>query len=100
MENIVAALFPLIIVAGVAFIGAPLFNMFIKTFGNSSSGNKKVQDAKYDRRVDSIHITRDAEAERAHRLEQLRSLYHAGMMERDEYNERVAAVEADYRGRH
>ena len=30
-------------------------------------------------------------------LDQLKSIYEAGMMERDEYNERVAAIEADYR---
>ena len=43
---------------------------------------------------------RDAVSERKHRLDQLKSLYEAGMMERDEYNERVEAVEADYRVRY
>ena len=46
-----------------------------------------------------MHV-KDAAGERKHRLDQLKSLYEAGMMERDEYNERVEAVEADYRGRY
>ena len=33
-------------------------------------------------------------------LEKLKSLYEAGMMEKDEYLERVESVEADYRGRY
>ncbi len=49
----------------------------------------------FGRQVDAMHV-KDAGDERRHRLDQLASLYKAGMMERDEYEERVACVEADY----
>ena len=52
---------------------------------------------KYDREVDSIHITSDIETERRRRLDQLKSLYEAGMMESDEYYERRQGIEDDFR---
>lgn len=52
----------------------------------------------YSREVDSIHITTDAATERRRRLDQLKSLYDSGMMEKDEYLERCASVEDDFRG--
>ncbi|MBR5309496.1 MAG: hypothetical protein IKU42_00015 [Oscillospiraceae bacterium] len=65
---------------------------------NYNKSRTPVQDAKYDRNVHHMH-TKDAATERRHRLDQLKSLYEAGMMEKDEYYERVEAVETDYRGR-
>ena len=94
-------LLPLIVIGIVIyFVAMPLINMFKNTFGDSPSaqGHHR-QDARYTRTASSIHKTKTAEEERLHYLDQLKSLYEAGMMERDEYNERVAAVEADYRGR-
>ena len=52
---------------------------------------------RYDREVDSIHITSDIETERRRRLDQLKSLYEAGMMESDEYYERRQGIEDDFR---
>ena len=72
--------------------------MFSNTFGENSSA-PKTQDVKYNRQVHQMH-TKDAASERKHRLDQLKSLYEAGMMEKDEYLERVESVEADYRGRY
>ena len=72
--------------------------MFLSAFGGSSSAKKHTTDSRYNRQVHQMHI-KDADAERQHRLDQLKSLYEAGMMERDEYEERVAGVEADYMGR-
>ncbi len=51
----------------------------------------------YNREVDAIHLTTDASSERTRRLDQLKSLYESGMMERDEYLERCASVEEDFR---
>ncbi len=91
---------PIVIILIIVFIAAPLVNMFKNTFGGSSSSSaNQTKDAKYSRQVHQMHV-KDAAGERKHRLDQLKSLYEAGMMERDEYNERVEAVEADYRGRY
>ncbi|MBQ7875236.1 MAG: hypothetical protein IJ306_08800 [Oscillospiraceae bacterium] len=89
---------PVIIVLIISFVAVPLINMFKNTFGDSSSQKKNTHDAHYNRQVHQMHI-KDAGTERQHRLDQLKSLYEAGMMERDEYDERVAGVEADYMGR-
>ena len=100
MEDILIFL-PLFVVGLIVyFVAIPLINMFKNTFGDSSApkGHHR-QDTRYTRTASSIHKTKTAEEERIHYLDQLKSLYDAGMMERDEYNERVAAVEADYRGR-
>ena len=90
---------PVIIVLIFVFIAPPLINMFKNTFGDSETPKKQSQDAKYSRQVHQMHI-KDAAGERKHRLDQLKSLYEAGMMEKDEYLERVESVENDYRGRY
>ena len=69
------------------------------TAKNGNTAQKQSKDARYDRQVHQMH-TKDAASERKHRLDQLKSLYEAGMMEKDEYLERVESVEADYRGRY
>ena len=97
MEDIFIFL-PVIIVAVIGFAAMPLLKMFSNTFGESSD-HKPAADAKYNRQVHQMH-TKDAASERKHRLDQLKSLYQAGMMEKDEYLERVESVEADYRGRY
>ena len=90
---------PLVVVLIIGFAAAPLINMFKNTFGDSETPKSGSKDAKYSRQVHQMHI-KDAEGERKHRLDQLKSLYQAGMMEKDEYLERIEAVEADYRGRY
>ncbi len=95
MFNIMFVL-PIIVVI-IVFVAVPLINMFKNTFGESSPTSNQPKNANYDRQVHQMHA-KDAVSERKHRLDQLKSLYEAGMMERDEYNERVEAVEADYRG--
>lgn len=99
MAEVFGLFVPVIIIMVVAFIAAPLINMFKGAFGESSGTEKRQKDAKYSRQVHQMHV-KDAAGERRHRLDQLKSLYEAGMMERDEYNERVAAVEEDYAGRY
>ena len=90
--------FPIIIIVIIGFVAAPLIKMFTGTFGeNSSEPRAKTQS--YDRQVHQMHA-KDAASERKHRLDQLKSLYEAGMMEKDEYLERVESVEADYRGKY
>ena len=90
---------PVVIVAAIVLLAAPLMKMFANTFGDSSSPKTQQKDAKYNRQVHQMHA-KDAASERKHYLDQLKSLYEAGMMEREEYNERVAAIEAEYRGRY
>ena len=91
--------FPIIIIAIIGFFAVPLIKMFTGVFGESNTAQKQSKDARYDRQVHQMH-TKDAASERKHRLDQLKSLYEAGMMEKDEYLERVESVEADYRGRY
>lgn len=91
-------LLPIIVIVIIVYVAVPLFKTFIGSLGSDSSPKKHTQDARYSRQVHQMHI-KDAGTERQHRLDQLKSLYEAGMMERDEYDERVAAVEADYMGR-
>ena len=98
LDNIFLMVVPLIIFVVISSVAVPLINMFRNTFGSSETQNKNSQDAKYSRQVHQMHV-KDAEGERKHRLDQLKSLYEAGMMEKEEYLERVAGVEADYRGR-
>ncbi|MBQ7123847.1 MAG: hypothetical protein IJO01_04465 [Oscillospiraceae bacterium] len=90
---------PVIIIIIITFVAVPLINMFKNTFGDSEQQKKKPQDARYSRQVHQMHV-KDAAGERQHYLDQLKSLYEAGMMEKEEYNERVAAIEADYRGKY
>lgn len=91
--------FPIIIIAIIGFFAVPLIKMFTGVFGESNTAQKQSKDVRYDRQVHQMH-TKDASSERKHRLDQLKSLYEAGMMEKDEYLERVESVEADYRGRY
>ncbi|MBR2639151.1 MAG: hypothetical protein IKD39_01135 [Oscillospiraceae bacterium] len=91
---------PIIIIAVIGFFIIPLIKMFANTFGTDSAPSaNRPKDAKYNRQVHQMHA-KDAASERKHYLDQLKSLYEAGMMERDEYNERVEAIEADYRGKY
>lgn len=90
---------PIVIVVIIGFVAAPLMKMFANTFGDSEATKTTQKDAKYNRQVHQMHA-KDAVSERKHYLDQLKSLYEAGMMERDEYNERVAAIEAEYNGRY
>ena len=98
MDNL-AIFFPVIIIAVIGFVAVPLLKMFTNTFGESSPEQKNPKEEKYNRQVHQMHA-KDAAAERKHYLDQLKSLYEAGMMERDEYNERVAAIEAEYNGKY
>ncbi len=90
---------PAVIIAVIVFAVMPLIKMFTNTFGDSSPDQKQPKNEKYNRQVHQMHA-KDAASERKHYLDQLKSLYDAGMMERDEYNERVEAIEAEYRGRY
>ena len=79
----IVLLLPLIFIIIIAFVAVPLINMFRGAFGDSSSSQKKnPQDARYNRQVHQMHV-KDAAGERQHYLDQLKSLYEAGMMERD-----------------
>ena len=97
MEDIIIFL-PVIIIAVIGFVAAPLFKMFTNTFGETQS-EKPSADAKYNRQVHQMHA-KDAASERKHYLDQLKSLYEAGMMEKDEYLERIEALENEYRVRY
>ena len=79
------------------FIGTGLFTSVRSFFKKTETPAKKKERSGYQREVDAIHITSDAATERQRRLDQLKSLYEAGMMEKDEYWERRESVEADYR---
>lgn len=96
MEDLIFMFMPMIIVAGILLVAVPV----VTELKNKAAGGKpKQQGGKsraYNREVDAIHITTDAATERRRRLDQLKSLYEAGMMERDEYEERCADVEADF----
>ena len=89
---------PIIVFGVIVFAVKYLANILKNAFYENTPNKPAVQDAKYNRQVHQMH-TKDAASERRHRLDQLKSLYEAGMMEKDEYYERVEAVEADYRGR-
>ncbi len=89
-------LFPIIVLV-LAFFAAGVLP-FVKTFNKKEEKPARRKDRSgYQREIDKIHITSDAATERQRRLDQLKSLYEAGMMERDEYWERRESVEADYR---
>ena len=53
-------------------------------------------EKRYARQVHEMHRG-DPREEYSRRMEQLRNLYNSGMMERDEFEERKAAIEDDYR---
>ena len=97
MNDLIPIFMPLIIVTGILLVAVPV----VTELKNKAAGEGKPQQhggksRTYNREVDSIHITTDAATERRRRLDQLKSLYDAGMMERDEYDERCAEVEADF----
>lgn len=96
MDDLIFMFIPVIIVVGILMVAVPI----VSELKNKASGNqKKTQPGRnrsFNREVDSIHITTDAATERRRRLDQLKSLYEAGMMEREEYEERCADVEADF----
>lgn len=90
---------PLIIIMAVVFIIVFAVPVVLREFYLKNNTVKTTQrDIKrYDREVDSIHITSDFETERRRRLDQLKSLYEAGMMESEEYYERKQGIEDDFR---
>lgn len=94
--------FPIVIVLIVCFVVVPVVARARAERGGQSSPNnsQRSKNASYNREVDSIHITSDAATERRRRLDQLQSLYESGMMEKDEYLERCASVEEDFRGKY
>ena len=97
MNDLIPIFLPLIIVTGFLLVAVPV----VTELNNKAAGAGKPRQQggksrTYNREVDSIHITTDAATERRRRLDQLKSLYDAGMMERDEYDERCAEVEADF----
>lgn len=97
MKELILIFMPMIIVFGIFFVAVPV----VRELKNKVAGAGKPQqhggkNRTYNREVDSIHITTDAATERRRRLDQLKSLYDAGMMERDEYDERCAEVEVDF----
>ncbi len=94
MEDLMM-LAPMLIVVVVGLVATPLVNMFKNAFGEEQPKKNNHRHASFGRQVDEMHI-KDANAERRHRLDQLKSLYESGMMERDEYEERVECVEMDY----
>lgn len=91
---------PIVIIIIAVLLLAPVINAVKNQNSAPAAKNNASRDIRYNRQADAIHTTRDAAAERRHRLDQLKSLYEAGMMEKEEYNERVESVEADYRGRY
>ena len=89
-------LFPVLAVILITGITAAV--QYFHSQKNSATPSVHRSHDGYNREVDAIHITSDAAGERQRRLDQLKSLYEAGMMEKEEYWERREAVEADYRG--
>lgn len=94
--------FPIVMVLIVCFVVVPIVARARAERGGQSSpsASQKNKNHGYNREVDSIHITSDAATERRRRLDQLQSLYESGMMEKDEYLERCASVEEDFRGKY
>ncbi len=97
MGDLIFILLPVIIVAGILLIVVPIAaEIKNKSAGGSQQKHQNGKNRTYNREVDAIHITTDAATERRRRLDQLKSLYDAGMMEREESDERCADVEADF----
>ena len=94
MNDLIPIFMPLIIVTGILLVAVPVVTeLKNKAAGAGKPRQQGGKSRTYNREVDSIHITTDAATERRRRL---KSLYDAGMMERDEYDERCAEVEADF----
>ena len=97
MNDLIPIFMSLIIVTGILLVAVPVVTeLKNKAAGEGKPRQQGGKSRTYNREVDSIHITTDAATERRRRLDQLKSLYDAGMMERDEYDERCAEVEADF----
>lgn len=97
MDDLIFMFMPILVVVGILFVAVPIVaEIKNKTAGGGKQRTQNGKNRAYNREVDSIHITTDAVTERRRRLDQLKSLYEAGMMERDEYDERCADVEADF----
>lgn len=97
MGNIIFMIAPLFVIFAIAMAIVPVVAEVKKQMGKSAlNGPQSGKGRTYNREVDSIHITTDAATERRRRLDQLKSLYDAGMMEQDEFDERCADVEADF----
>lgn len=95
--NIVFMVVPLFVIAAIVMAVLPVVTEIKKQSGKGTPNrSQNGKNRTYNREVDSIHITTDAATERRRRLDQLKSLYDAGMMEQDEFNERCADVEADF----
>lgn len=88
--------FPVLLMILIVGISATI--QFLRSRKSSVNPSVRRSHDGYNREVDEIHITSDAASERQRRLDQLKSLYEAGMMEKEEYWERRESVEADYRG--
>ena len=87
----------IIIPFSIIIVLAYVLPLILKGFNEKGGIETKPQNVrKYDREVDAIHITSDAESERHRRLDQLKSLYEAGMMESEEYYERKQEIEDDF----
>ena len=89
-------LFILVPIFFLIFFGSAIVAVVSKFKGSSDTQKNSAQSRSFNREVDSIHITSDAATERRRRLDQLKSLYDAGMMEKAEYLERCEGVEADF----
>lgn len=88
--------FPIFVVILIFILSATI--QFLRSRKSSVNPSVRRSHDGYNREVDEIHITSDAASERQRRLDQLKSLYEAGMMGKEEYWERRESVEADYRG--
>lgn len=93
MDNIILFA-PVFLVVFFGLIIVPLATALKKGGGGPSDKNNR-RNTSFGKQVNEIHV-KDAATERKHRLDQLKSLYEAGMMERDEYDERVSCVEEEY----
>ncbi len=67
-----------------------------KKYAQSAGGVQNYTPKEYSREVKEIHQT-DPEEDYRHRMEQLRALFQNGMMEREEFEDRKAEIEEDYR---
>ncbi|HNW05065.1 MAG TPA: hypothetical protein PKI76_06740 [Oscillospiraceae bacterium] len=67
-----------------------------RKYTRSSGGVRGYAPTEYSREVKEIHQTDPTESYQR-RMDQLRALFQNGMMERDEYEDRKADIEQDYR---
>lgn len=67
-----------------------------RKYTKTSGGVQGYAPREYSREVKEIHQTDPAESYQR-RMDQLRALFQNGMMERDEFEDRKADIEQDYR---